>query len=219
MGSTEGTFGEARRFVMLALLVYVIDRIVVSLIFIYDGHVPFLQRIPAIPFTGFVFSWILPILITYCIEKRDARYLGLAVPREKFRVYAIYALIGLILPALFVRSNGSLAVDFIEQIVYIGVAEEIFSRGYLMTRFCGWLGNRKGLVLNAFIFGFSHIISRMSQHGFNYLFRDAMTGVQTFFGGLLLGFIYLRSKNIVPGSIFHVSTNVYIPRLLELMSK
>jgi membrane protease YdiL (CAAX protease family) len=35
--------------------------------------------------------------------------------------------------------------------VYIGVAEELFFRGYLMGRFCEWLGDRRGLLLNAIV--------------------------------------------------------------------
>ena len=40
---------------------------------------------------------------------------------------------------------------------------------------------------------------------------------QTFLGGLLLGFIYLRARNIWPGAIFHVSMNVYLSRVLGML--
>jgi membrane protease YdiL (CAAX protease family) len=41
---------------------------------------------------------------------------------------------------------------------------------------------------------------------------------QTFMGGLILGTIYLRAKNIVPGSILHVAGNMYVSRIVEVLS-
>jgi membrane protease YdiL (CAAX protease family) len=99
--------------------------------------------------------------------------------------------------------------------VYIGVAEEVFSRGYLMRRLCDWLGNSKGLLLNALIFGLAHAISRLSQHGLRYPDRLAIVTLQACAGGLLLGDIYLRAKSIVPGAIVHTAMNAYLPRLIE----
>jgi len=203
------------RFALIAVIVFLAERVVTSLIFIFDSRVALLQRLPAIPLTGVVFSWALPILIVHMVEKRGLGSLGLAVGREKHGAYAIYAFVGLVLPAFLVKVDASLISEFIDQIVYIGLAEEVFFRGYLMRRLSDWLGERGGLLLSAAIFGSSHIVSRVSQHGFDYLLGDAMTGAQTFLGGLLLGYIYLRAGDIVPGSIFHISTNAYIGRLVE----
>ena len=77
--------------------------------------------------------------------------------------------------------------------------------------------HRKGLFLNALIFGLAHVVSRLAQHGLRYPDRLAILFVQTFAGGLLLGYIYLRAGNIVPGAIFHTSTNAYLPRLIAML--
>jgi membrane protease YdiL (CAAX protease family) len=131
--------------------------------------------------------------------------------------YALYAVVGLVLPALVFGADRALLLEFVEQVAYIGVAEEVFSRGYLMSRLCDWLGKRKGLLLSALVFGLAHVVSRLAQHGLRYPDRLAILFVQTFAGGLLLGYIYLRARSIVPGAILHTSMNAYLPRLITLL--
>jgi membrane protease YdiL (CAAX protease family) len=162
--------------------------------------------------------WILPFLIVYLVERRDVQALGLSVTRERARAYAVYALIGLLLPAFIVGVDRSLLLEFVEQIVYIGVPEEVFFRGYLTGRLCNWLGSLKGLLLSGLIFGLAHVVSRLSQHGLAYPIHDALLGLQTFVGGVLLGFIYLRAKSIVPGTILHVAMNAYLGRFTDILS-
>lgn len=212
------TTPHAKRFAIIALSVLVFSEAVTSCLFVFEQRLSFLQSFPAIPIAVVVFNWVLPFLIVCKVERRGAESLGLSVRRGNYRRYALYAIIGLVLPAPFVRVDRSLIIEFIEQIVYIGVAEELFSRGYLMRRLCDWLGDHKGLLLNALIFSLSHVASRISQHGLRYPVRVATVSVETFVGGLLLGYIYLRAKNIVPGSILHVSTNLFIPRIIEMLS-
>jgi membrane protease YdiL (CAAX protease family) len=113
--------------------------------------------------------------------------------------------------------DRALILEFVEQIVYIGVAEEVFSRGYLMARLCDWLGRWKGLILNALLFGLAHVISRLAQYGLLYPDRLFFVFTQTFASGIILGLIYLRSGNIIPGVIFHTSTNAYLPRLVAML--
>jgi membrane protease YdiL (CAAX protease family) len=86
-----------------------------------------------------------------------------------------------------------------------------------MARLCDWLGERKGLLLNALIFGLAHVVSRLAQHGLRYPDRLAIIFIQTFAGGLLLGYMCLRARNIVPGAIFHTSTDAYLPRLIAML--
>ena len=206
--------GKARRFALIALAALAVEGVVTSLIFVLRRRVPLLQEMPAIELAVFLISWVLPFAIAYWIEGRDARALGLCVERGKGGLYLLYAVAGLALPALFVGLDLGLAVEFVEQIVYIGVAEEIFSRGYLMRRLCDWLGDSKGLLLNALIFGLAHVISRLSQHGLRYPGRLVTVFFQTYAGGLLLGYLYLRARSIVPGAILHTSMNAYLPRLI-----
>jgi len=216
---TRPSTGEVRRNALVALAVLLVERVVVSCLFVLKPGAMLFPGIPAIAIVGFVFSWVIPPLIVYRIEKRDLRSLGLFVAKEHWARYGLYAIVGLVLPAVLVGVDRALLADFVEQIVYIGVAEEVFSRGYLLTRLCDWLGKGRGLVLSALIFGLSHVVSLVSQHGLSYPMSDLMIFVQTFVGGLLLGYVYLRAKNVVPGSIAHVAGNLYISRIGTLLSR
>jgi membrane protease YdiL (CAAX protease family) len=209
----------ARRYAYVALGALVVEEIVGSLLFILKGRVALLQSIPTIPIGTVLTHWILPFAIVYLVEKRDARALGLTVRGDRVGVYAIYTLVGLVFPAIIVGMDRSLLLEFVDQIVYIGVPEELFFRGYLTGRLCHWLGNLKGLLLSGLIFGLAHVVSRLSQHGLDYPLHDAQLGLETFFGGLLFGFIYLRAKSIVPGMILHVAANAYLGRFADLMSR
>ncbi|MGD2143041.1 MAG: CPBP family intramembrane metalloprotease [Anaerolineae bacterium] len=208
----------ARRYACIALAALVVEEAVGSLLFILEGAIPVVQSIPAIPIGTVLTHWILPFLIVYLVERRDVQALGLSVTRERARAYAVYALIGLLLPAFIVGVDRSLLLEFVEQIVYIGVPEEVFFRGYLTGRLCNWLGSLKGLLLSGLIFGLAHVVSRLSQHGLAYPIHDALLGLQTFVGGVLLGFIYLRAKSIVPGTILHVAMNAYLGRFTDILS-
>jgi membrane protease YdiL (CAAX protease family) len=143
--------------------------------------------------------------------------LGFFVKRELYARYAFYAFLGLVLPTFVFGADRALLLELVEQVAYIGVAEELFSRGYLMARLCDWLGEGKGLLLNALFFGLAHVVSRLAQHGLHYPDRLLILFVQTFAGGLLLGYMYLRARNIVPGAIFHTATNAYLPRLVAML--
>ena len=178
-----------------------------------------MRGIPAVPIVTAFFFWIVPLLIVYLVEKRGASYLGLVVPKERYARYALYTVVGLVVPAAFVGLDRGLVSELIEQVVYIGLAEEVFNRGYLMRRLCDWLGDRRGLLLSALLFGLSHIVSRLSQHGFKYPIADLSLGFQTLMGGLILGYMYLRAKNIAPPAIFHVSTNMYLDRVIALLNR
>jgi len=210
--------GDARRWALIALGVFVVQEIVSSGLFVLRRQVTSWRDVPLVPLTAFVFFWIVPLLIVYLVEKRGASSLGLVVPRERYGRYALYAVAGLVVPAVFVGVDRSLLGELIEQIVYIGLAEEVFNRGYLLHRLCAWLGDHRGLWLGALLFSLSHIVSRVSQHGWRYPLNDLSVGLQTLLGGLLLGYMYLRAKNIVPPAIFHVSTNLYLGRMIALLS-
>jgi membrane protease YdiL (CAAX protease family) len=218
MMETRGHSADARRFALIALAVFALAEAVTSGLFLLRRHVPSSRGIPAIPIATFAFFWAVPLLIVYLVEKRGASTLGLVVPRERYVRYALYAIVGLVVPAAFFGVDRGLMSELVEQLVYIGLAEEVFNRGYLMRRLCDWLGDRRGLLLSSLLFALSHIASLLSQHGFKYPSHDLLVGLQTFIGGLLLGYMYLRAKNIVPPAIFHVSTNMYLEKIVALLN-
>ena len=122
-------------------------------------------------------------------------------------------LIGFVLPSFIIGPSRELFIEFFEQIAFIGLPEEFFYRGYLMGRFREWLGDFMGLLLNAVVFSIAHLIFLFTRHDFSLVWGDLLVGFQTFMGGLLLGYIYLRAGDIFPSSILHISLNVYLSRL------
>lgn len=206
-----------QRVAVIALGVFAIEEIVSSLVFQSMNRWPTLRGGLFLPVATLITHWILPMLVVFLVERRDIRTLGFTLKRERAGRYVVFASIGLILPALIVGYDRILVIEFVEQIVQIGMAEEVFFRGYLLHRLVGWLGDRKGLTISALTFGFAHIVSRVSQHGLEYPLHDAMLGFQTFLGGLLFGYIYLKARSIYPGSILHVSVNLYLERFIKLL--
>jgi membrane protease YdiL (CAAX protease family) len=205
---------------LLALVVFLLEEAVSALVFLSMNRYPALQGTRLLPLVTFVTHWILPLLIVHFVERRNVSALGLTVNHGRVGIYALYALFGLVHPTLVVViGDRAFAIEFLEQVVQIGVAEEVFFRGYLLHRLVEWRGNRAGLTLGAITFGLAHIVSRVSQHGLAYPLHDAILGFQTFLGGLLFGYIYLRTKSIVPGAILHVYTNLYLERSIEILSK
>lgn len=163
--------------------------------------------------TTVIFNWTMPILILYKIERRGLDSVGLKVRSDRYLIYAALAFVGFVLPSFLLGFDSELIVEFLEQLAFIGLVEEFFFRGYLMGRFCEWLGDAKGLLLNAVVFSLTHIIFLFSRYGFTHVQGDLIVGFQTFMGGLLLGYIYLRAGDIIPSSIFHISLNMYLSRL------
>jgi hypothetical protein len=86
-----------------------------------------------VPIATFIFFWLVPFLIVCRVEKRGASFLGLVVPRERYARYALYVTVGLVMPAAFVGADRGLISELIEQLVYIGLAEEVFNHGTMTS--------------------------------------------------------------------------------------
>jgi membrane protease YdiL (CAAX protease family) len=205
--------GESKRFALIGLSIFTLDRVVISLINVLGLRDFRFLFVDSITLTVVVFNWALPLIVVFLVEGRGWGTLGLKVRKERYAIYTVLPLLGLVLPALFVGIDRALVVELAEQLAYIGLAEEFFFRGYLMTRLCDWLGDYRGLLLNGAVFSLTHVISLVSRYGFASPVWEATMGLQTLVGGLLLGYIYLRSGDIVPCSIVHISMNAYLSRL------
>jgi membrane protease YdiL (CAAX protease family) len=209
---------ETKKFALLALAVFALAEIVFAILSIcLQG-----QSLPTINLANAIMTifvrWIPTLMVVHKIEKRGAESLGLVIERKQYLAYAIFAISCVIVPAFFVGFDRSLLIEFVEQIVYIGLLEEFFYRGFLMNRLCNWLGNSKGLFWSSFIFGLGHVISRVADHGFGIIDSALVTGGQAFLGGLIFGLIYLKVRNIWPSAILHVSTNMYLGRIIEMLN-
>lgn len=205
---------KERNFTIIALSVFAIERMAVSFLNIFRSSMSQASRNLYLDLVTVVFNWLLPIIVVYRIERRDPNSLGLFVPKSKYVRYALYTIICIAAPAIYFGPSIGLLTDVLEQILFIGLAEEFFYRGYLMTRLCTSLGSTRGLLLNATLFSLAHIVFIVTNEGLRHLDFLAITTLQTFIGGLLLGYLCQRSRNIVPSSVIHISMNLYLSRLV-----
>lgn len=203
---------DERKFAVIGLTVFGIDKVVVSLINL-SGVPRIIWGIYVFNLTTIIFNWLVPLIIVFWIERRGLGSLGLSIEPRRRYPYLALAFFGFVLPSFFTGFSREIVLEFLEQLAFIGLAEEFFFRGYLMERFCEWLGDLRGLLLNATIFSLGHLIFLLTRYNLTLVWGDLLVGLQTFMGGLLLGYIYLRAGDIVPGSIFHISLNVYLSRL------
>lgn len=207
---------KERGYALFALAVFIVAEGVSTLKFSLTRDLPYGQIALLSSLEALVFWWILPVVIIYKIERKNWRSLGMAIQRTQLWIYLLAAALTLVIPALLFGVNRVLLIEFVEQIVYIGFIEELFYRGYLLRRMCNWLGNWRGLLMTSLLFGLGHIISRLAQHGFDVLGPASFVGLQTFLGGLLFGFVFIKAGNIWPSAIIHVSMNMYLGRVIEL---
>lgn len=83
------------------------------------------------------------------------------------------------------------------QLIGISFAEEVYFRGFLQNR----LGNNfTGLIIVSILFSFMHMPQLI-------LYGDIYS-VMTFFPSLVMGFLYMRTSNVLPSTIFHFFANI-----------
>ena len=83
------------------------------------------------------------------------------------------------------------------QLLGASFPEEVYFRGFLQERFGN---NIRGIVLTSLLFSLMHL-PRL-------IFLGDIYSVMTFFPSLIMGFLYMRTGNILPSIIFHFSANV-----------
>lgn len=206
----------ASRFALIALAVVVLDKVASSIAIRWLSGTGVSLDV-ALALLAVVFAWILPLAITYGIEGRDRYALGLVIERRNRLRYLVYAILGLVIPAFLLGPSRALLLGLLEQIAFIGGAEELFWRGYLQERLGAWLGKYRGWLVASLIFGAGHLVSLWSHPDMSPALRDLGLLLQTTAGGLILGFIYLRARSIVPGAIVHIFGNLYLFQIVELV--
>lgn len=165
-------------------------------------------------------------LIPTAIRKRKFAQLGLNA--EQFRhslilvgyvcILAFPALLaaawllrlyGLQLPLRPVLQPGQSWVGWLlYQFLYVAVAEEVYFRGYLQGNILVLAGRLKGyryalwnsssIVLSALCFAVAHVIV-----------RGQAAAVLTFLPGLLLGWLFVRTRSLVAPILFHGLANTW----------
>lgn len=83
------------------------------------------------------------------------------------------------------------------QLLGASFPEEAYFRGFLQDRFGN---NARGVFIISLLFSLMHL-PRL-------IFLGDIYSVMTFFPSLIMGFLYMRTGNILPSIIFHFSANV-----------
>lgn len=83
------------------------------------------------------------------------------------------------------------------QLLVVSVPEEIFFRGFVQES----IGNNiKGILITSIMFSLAHLPV--------FLFDNNIYALLTFFPSIVIGFIYLKTANIMPCIIFHFLSNI-----------
>jgi len=87
----------------------------------------------------------------------------------------------------------------------VGFAEEVIWRGYIQTRLIVRVGRLKGLLVTSLMFAFLwHFPVAFYTEASQNILGALLYASERFFPGVLLGYIMIRSQNIIPSSIFHL---------------
>lgn len=163
---------------------------------------------------------LVPTLILFFACGYGARGMGL---RLRWGKLIIALLIFSSLLAMLLREPASLLQQpvwetlalFVFQILVNGFPEELFFRGFLLPRLEHALRNPvNALVLTSILFSAMHIPTRIA-HGEPFLV--VLLGVLnvSFPSGLLWGYLYQRTRSIVPGALLH-TFDMFVPYLLGI---
>jgi membrane protease YdiL (CAAX protease family) len=89
------------------------------------------------------------------------------------------------------------------QLAGVALPEEVYFRGFLQER----LGNTAGAVVAvSALFAFTHLPQL--------IFYSDISSVLTFFPSLVMGFLYMKTANVLTPAIFHFSANIVFLSLL-----
>ena len=84
--------------------------------------------------------------------------------------------------------------SFITVVIMAPILEELILRGVILDGFLKFYNPRKAILLSAFLFGLFHL--------------NPWQFVHAFIGGLYLGWIYYRTKSIIPCIVIHSINNL-----------
>ena len=98
------------------------------------------------------------------------------------------------LPAEFIGEGATRLLSFLFLGVLGPVAEEVFFRGFLLTALAPSMGPIRAMLVSSAVFGAAH--------------GDVAVMIPLFVTGLLLSWLYLRTRSIWPPAVAHMAQNV-----------
>lgn len=150
---------------------------------------------------GQFFDYLIPfLLITLPIIARSA--VNFSFSRAHFFIGLFVSLAFLLPYFLFENYLGRAfvfpAISMLAfQMLVVSIPEEIFFRGFIQES----VGNNvKGILITSVMFSLAHLPV--------FLFDSNAFALLTFFPSVIIGFIYLKTANIMPCILFHFMSNI-----------
>jgi len=117
-------------------------------------------------------------------------------------ISCLLPLVVLVIQALIGRALADIGGKLLQTLLQAAFVEEVFYRGILLTRLIRLLGTSWGVVLSALLFGMAHAALNLSQ-GTNLAIGLAQMIVAQATFGLVLAILFVRTRNIWAGVVFH----------------
>jgi hypothetical protein len=152
-------------------------------------------------FSFSLFKYLIPLFIittSYIFQKKVKLKFS-----TKDILIGITASVVILLPFWYFMSLTNKAFIFLPmstmlfQLFGVSFAEEVYFRGFLQER----LGNNiLGVLMVSMLFSIMHVPQ--------FIFYGDIYSVMTFFPSLVMGFLYMRTSNVLPSTIFHFFANI-----------
>jgi hypothetical protein len=164
-----------------------------------------------------VYSIIMALCLWHIYEKKiDAARLGLI--KKRFWTFVLGgAIVGCItgsIEYIILKPEAPLPQfefiyllrDWIYMTFFVGLGEEVLFRGIIQTDLQDLLGNQKGLLLAAVLFGIMHLT-----------WRSVPELLFAAFSGYLLGYIFYRTKSLIMPISLHGVNNTILVSILPYL--
>lgn len=164
-----------------------------------------------------VYSIILALCLWHIYQKR-LNFSELGFKRDKWLKYILIGIaIGIPIgmaeyfilrpaPAFPTFEMKYLFRDMIYMLFFVGLGEELLFRGLVQRDLMKALGWKSGLILASLLFAVMHLT-----------WRSIPELVFVFFAGLLLGYLYYRTKSLVAPIVIHATGNVILVAVMPYL--
>jgi membrane protease YdiL (CAAX protease family) len=159
---------------------------------------------------------LLPTSVAIAAFRVRAREVGLTATPRDLLLGVVLAVIGITLGLGAVAAGGhpglmwetaplpAVTAAIALQSLINGIPEELAYRGVIFSRLLPWLGRPgNSLAISSMVFGLSHVPSYLAA-GYSLGLAVAI-GLFGLLPGLLLGYVFYRTRSIWPGAIWHTS--------------
>lgn len=154
--------------------------------------------------------FFIPIIIILIVCIFNFKSMGFVLGNVKLIVILLTIAIVLGIPnkVLISQPFNMIITAYIASIFSNAICEEFFFRGFLLPRLEDILKNPiNALIISAIAFNISHIPSYLNQ-GMNFYKIGLYCFSVNYPTGLLFGYLYLKTRSIIPSVILHASNTI-----------